>query len=83
MKTLNDMQQPVGPGKMDTDPIRRLLGEDMPDITPTPLGRFRLISALKSKFGPSYRNYPQASEVLSHFDSEMSYFSKIREMGGK
>lgn len=82
MSTLAEMQKPSGPGQMDMDPIKRILGEDMPEITPTPLGRYRLITALKNKFGPSYRNYPQASEVLEHFDGELNYFSKIREMGG-
>jgi hypothetical protein len=69
--------------KMNFGPIQQVLGENTPDITPTPLGRHRLVSALMKKFGADYRNIPVARKALDHFDSEHDYFQKLRRiMGG-
>jgi hypothetical protein len=68
--------------KMNLAPIKEVLGEDIPDITPTPLGRYRLVQSLKAKFGENYRNIPSARKVMDHFDSEHDYFSKLRKIQG-
>jgi hypothetical protein len=67
---------------MNLVPIKEVLGEDTPEISPTPLGRFRLVSALKNKFGDNYRNAPAARKALDHFDSEHDYFKKLRRIQG-
>lgn len=72
---------------MNIDPIKSLLGDKMPQITntdghPTPLGRFRLVSALKNQFGENYGNIPAAKGALDHFDSEHDYFQKLRRIQG-
>ncbi len=70
--------------KMDTKPIQKALGDKMPQIDPTPLGRFRLVSALKNQFGSSYKNHPVAASALSHFDSEAHFFQTlIKTRNGK
>lgn len=68
--------------EMDLKPIHAVLGEDTPAISPTPLGRMRLLNALKAKFGANYRNIPQASKALDHFASEMRYFDTLRNVKG-
>jgi hypothetical protein len=73
--------------QMNLDPIRKVLGDKMPQITnsdghPTPLGRFRLVSALRNQFGDSYSNIPSARSALDHFDSEHEYFQKLRRIQG-
>lgn len=71
--------------QMNTAPIKEALGDDMPEIHPTPLGRMRLVMALRTKFGPNYRNHPKSISALKHFDSEHTYFHALRSIqsGGK
>lgn len=68
--------------QMDMGPIPGILGEDMPHITPTPLGRLRLTAALRNKFGASYKNIPHVADAIQHFDNQHAYFKKIRSMKG-
>lgn len=67
---------------MDLAPIQEILGENTPEISPTPLGRFRLVSALRNKFGDNYRNVPTAKTALDHFDKEHQYFKLLRKIRG-
>lgn len=80
--TLKKLAQQSQLPAMDTGPIEAVLGDEMPELSPTPLGRLRLVNALRSKFGPGFRNHPSASKALSHFDSERSYFEKLRQARG-
>lgn len=68
--------------KMNLGPIKDVLGDDIPDITPTPLGRHRLVSALKNKFGENYRNVAKSRVALDHFDREHDYFQNLRRIQG-
>ncbi len=87
MSTIGDLGSGDGPSdipQMDLGPIHAVLGDDTPALTPTPLGRLRLTTALKAKFGPNFRNNPAASGALDHFDSELKYFTALRRVkGGK
>lgn len=68
--------------KMNMAPIKAALGDDHPEIHPTPLGRYRLISALRNKHGENYKNVPLAKRALEHFDKEHEYFRKLRKIQG-
>lgn len=81
MKPLNPYHPGSGP-QINLAPIKEVLGEDIPDITPTPLGRYRLITALRQRFGENYRNIPSGRKLLEHFDSEHEYFRKLRKIRG-
>lgn len=52
------------------EPIKQLLGELTPDLPPGPLGRLRLIEALRMKYGDQYRMISGARQAIEHFDSE-------------
>lgn len=80
MKTLRSLASEGDKADMDLKPIESVLGEDMPKITPTPLGRYRLIHSLTMKFGQNYRNIPKAMKALEHFDSEHRFFKLMRDM---
>jgi len=72
---------------MNLEPIKKILGDKMPQITnsdgePTVLGRHRLASALRNKHGDEYRNIPEAKSAMDHFDSEHDYFKKLRKIKG-
>jgi len=69
--------------KLNLGPIHEVLGkENTPEISPTPLGRHRLVAALMNKFGENYRNIPLAKKALDHFDREHDYFKKLRRIQG-
>lgn len=60
--------------------LRDFLGDGMPEIKFNPLGRVRLIKALKQRFGEGFRAIPGVSKTLKAFDNESSFDLKVREM---
>lgn len=49
--------------------------EEAPQLEPTPLGRHRLIQALRMKYGESFRNKSGVSSLIKDFDEQV----KIRK----
>jgi hypothetical protein len=62
---------------------REVLQQDTPELSATPLGRHRLVNALAKKFGPSWRNHPQAKSVIKDFDVQHDFHSRMRELKAK
>jgi len=57
--------------------------EEMPAIEPTPLGRHRLVQALKMKYGEMYKNKRGVKEIIQDFDDQHSLIKKTLEYGVK
>lgn len=57
-----------------------LLGERMPKLEFTPIGRFRLMTALHNRFGEGYRNLPGIDKIMRDFDEEAKFAIKVQEM---
>jgi hypothetical protein len=68
--------------KMDMAPFHEVFGDQTPHIEPTPIGRYRLVNALKGRFGDSYRSYPTAIKLLNHFDSQYDLMRRQRKIRG-
>lgn len=51
-----------------TDDLQDLLGDGMIKMSFNPLGRVRLLRALKQRFGDGFRNVPGVSGILKDFD---------------
>lgn len=66
--------------KLGLDDIYELLGEKTPKIEFHPVGRLRLVSALRNRFGDGYANLPGVSDILKEFDSEAKFNIKLQEM---
>lgn len=67
--------------KMDLRPIHAVLGEqNTPILEPTRVSRFRLIRALQAKYGPAFKALPGVQHAINHFDSESSYFQKLKKV---
>lgn len=62
---------------MKTDVAKSLLGESMPHLPPTEVGKYRLHSALKNRFGANYRNMPQAQAALNEFEGQRHYYKTL------
>lgn len=69
-----------GKSQMEMGPIKEVLGDAMPSLTPDPLGEYRLMNALRNKFGPSFRDHPSAAGAIKHFQKEYNYFKKLRSV---
>lgn len=53
---------------LELDDLPQLLGERMPKLQFDPLGRHRLINALRDRFGANFRNIPGVQQVINKFD---------------
>lgn len=74
--------------KLSLDDLGDILGERMPKLQYTPVGRMRLTAALRMRFGDNYTHLPGISDILNEFDKEAKFNVKLQEMkmikaGGK
>ncbi len=67
-------------GKLSINDLGGLLGERLPKIEYTPIGRLRLTTALENRFGKNYRNMPGIDDILKEFDDEAKFNVKMQEM---
>lgn len=66
--------------KLSVDDLGELLGERLPKLDHTPVGRLRLITALKNRFGKNYRTLPGIDDVLKEFDEHIKFNVKLHEI---
>jgi hypothetical protein len=57
-----------------------LLGEKLPELEFHPVGRLRLITALRNRFGDNYRNIPGVKNIMSQFDDEAKFNVKLQQL---
>lgn len=69
-----------GARKLTLDDLGDLLGERLPRLEFNPVGRYRLTTALRNRFGDSYRTLPGIEDVLKEFDNEAKFQVKLAEM---
>lgn len=82
--TLNEIMGSKGAdakkGKLSLSDLEGLLGERMPKLEYTPVGRLRLTTALRNRFGDSYRNMPGIDDIMKEFDHESAFNVKLQQM---
>lgn len=82
--SLNELMGTAGgkaSGKsLSLDDLGELLGERMPKIQFSPVGKLRLTQALRKRFGDDYRNLPGIDNVLKEFDKETEFNIKLQKM---
>jgi hypothetical protein len=72
--------------ELSLDDLGDLLGERMPKLEFTPVGRLRLVTALRNRFGDSYRNLKGIDGILKEFDREAEFnvtLAKMKLIKGK
>lgn len=67
----------VGNRQLDMTPFKEALGADIPSFPLNKIGRYRLLQALRYKFGPGFKNVSGAVKLLNMFDREL----KLNDMG--
>jgi len=60
-------------GTLSLDDLGKLLGERMPKLEYSPVGRMRLMTALRNRFGDSYRQLPGIDSILKEFDDQAKF----------
>jgi hypothetical protein len=65
---------------LSMDDLPELLGEGMPKLQFGPVGRVRLIRALKQRFGAGFRDVPGVSGIMKDFDQGVSFEGQVRKM---
>lgn len=82
--SLNELMGSAGESaksrKLGLDDLPEILGEKMPDIKHNPIGRMRLINALKNRFGSNWRTLPGVNDIIKEFDKEAAFSVKLAEM---
>lgn len=68
---MKDMMNTKSPGMFDVEGLREQLGDDVPSLPLTKVGKFRLQQFLRRKFGVGWRNVSQAKSILSGFEAAM------------
>lgn len=66
--------------KLTLDDLEKVVGERMPKLEYTPIGRMRLKTALKNRFGKNYTNLPGIDDVIKEFDEHVAFNIKMHEM---
>jgi hypothetical protein len=66
--------------KLGLSDLPELLGESLPEIPHTPVGRLRLTMALRNRFGDGFRNIPGVKDIMHEFDEEAKFSVKLAEM---
>jgi len=79
--SLNELMGKSGDKKsLSLDDLENMLGEKMPKLEFSPVGRLRLTSALRMRFGENYRNLPGMDSIMKEFDNEAKFNVKLQEM---
>lgn len=65
---------------LSLDSLKDLLGDRAPKLEFTPVGRLRLTTALRNRFGNSYRSLPGIEDIIKEFDREAAFNVKLQEM---
>lgn len=58
--------------------LPEILGEKMPNMPFNRVGKYRLVNALKQRFGPGFRNVPMVTKIISEFEQRMNDENIIR-----
>lgn len=78
--SLHELMGKSGGKDLSLNDLGEILGERMPKLEFTPVGKLRLTTALRNRFGDEYRNLPGISGILKQFDEEAKFRVKIEEM---
>ena len=78
--SLHELMGKSGGKDLSLNHLGEILGERMPRLEFTPVGRLRLTTALRSRFGDNFRHLPGIDNILREFDEEAKFNIKLQEM---
>lgn len=63
------------------DQLPEILGNAMPELPRTAIGRHRLIRSLQQRFGSNFRSLPGIKDLVAEFDKDLEFERKIARLG--
>lgn len=83
-RSLNELMGSAGTEakkrELSLEDLHELLGERMPKLEFHPVGRLRLTTALRQRFGDGWKNLPGVESIMKEFDREADFNVKLQEM---
>lgn len=67
-------------GRLSLSQLPDILGDAMPELPRTAVGRHRLIRALQQRFGPNFRSLPGVMDLVKEFDLDLDLEAKVAQM---
>lgn len=67
-------------GKLTLKQLPEILGDAMPKLPRDRVGKLRLTTALRNRFGHDYRNLPGVEDLLKEFDEEIHFESRLAQL---
>lgn len=64
-------------GNLSLKMLPEILGDAMPELPRSAIGRHRLIRALQQRFGPNFRSLPGVMGLVKEFDSEAKFEKEV------
>lgn len=71
-----------GASEMSLTNLPEILGEKMPELPKTKVGRYRLVRALRHRFGDNYRNIPGVKGLIAEFDDDLRHEGVRKKLSG-
>lgn len=68
-------------GNLKLSYLPEILGDAMPELPKSPVGRHRLIRALQQRFGSNFRSLPGIKNLMSEFDHDVEFEKRIARLG--
>lgn len=63
---------------LSLEDLPELLGEKLPELPLNRVGKYRLLNALKQRFGVGYRNIPMIAGIIRDFEQKVEDENIIR-----
>lgn len=67
-------------GNLTLESLPEILGDAMPDLPRSAVGRYRLLRSLKARFGPNFRSLPGVSGLLKQFDGVLETERRVQQI---
>ncbi len=67
-------------GSVSLKDLPEILGENMPEMDLSTVGRIRLIRALRQRFGDNFRSLPGIKGIIKDFDDKASLAVKAEKI---
>ena len=67
-------------GSLKLNQLQDILGDAMPELPKTAVGRHRLVRSLQQRFGLNFRSLPGVKDLLKEFDADTAFEDKVRKM---
>lgn len=66
--------------KLTLDDLPDLIGENLPEINFDAVGKHRLVTALRNRFGEGYRNVTAAKDIIADFEEKRKFEDRLSEL---